>query len=414
MYYAWNSEHITPQAILGAHRDATVARIAVHSRILVASDTTNLDLTTHDSIDGLGYLDGKKRMGLMSHSALAVTTDGVPLGLLHQEVWARIPEEHGKTKSRAQRETGDKESQKWLNALEAVQAAVPDTTNTIIIGDRESDVYALFNYPREAHVELLVRSAQNRRLKENGLLHDAVRAVLPGGTLTVEVPRADGRKARKAKLTLRFTTVSILAPKNAKHRIGLPPIEVQVVLAEEETPPEGTTPISWLLLTTLPVANAGQAAECVTFYRRRWMVERFHYVLKSGCKIEELQLHSLNAFETALATFDVVAWRLLQLTYQARLTPDAPCDVVFERVEWEALCVRSSKSPNAPKKPPSIREAIRMVAQLGGFLGRKGDGEPGVKTLWVGLNALHECVEMYAAMRGIAPPRDHLQTFREG
>lgn len=412
MYYAWNSEHITPQAILGSHRDATVERIRPLATVLVANDTTNLNLSTHDSIEELGYLDNKKGRGLLAHTAFAVTTEGLPLGLLHQECWSRLPDELGKKKTRKKRETEEKESKKWLTALDAICQAVPETTTAVVIGDRESDIYAYFAHPREAHVELLVRSAQNRRVEGNAYLHDAVRSVLPCGTLTVEVPRADNRPVRTAKLTLRYTTVSILPPSDTPKKKGLKPVSVQVVLAEEETPPEGASPISWLLLTTLPVSNAGQATQCVAYYRQRWLIERFHFVLKSGCKVEQLQLCSLDAFETALATFNIVAWRLLHLTYQVRLTPDVPCDLVFEQAEWEALCVRvNKKSP--PRKPPTLRDAVRMVAQLGGFLGRKGDGEPGVKTLWLGLAALHECVETYAAMREISPPRQHLQTFRE-
>lgn len=412
MYYAWNSEHVTPQAILGSHRDSTVERIRPHATVLVANDTTNLNLSNHDSIEELGYLDNQKGRGLLAHTAFAVSTEGLPLGVLHQELWSRLPDELGKKKTRKKRETADKESQKWITALDAVCQCIPDTTTAVVIGDRESDIYAYFAHPRDAHVELLVRSAQNRRVEGNAYLNDAVRAALPCGNLSVEVPRADNRPMRTAKLTVRYTTVWVLPPSDIPKKRGLKPVSVQVVLAEEETPPAGVSPISWLLLTTLPVSNAGQAALCVTYYRRRWLIERFHFVLKSGCKIEQLQLGSLDAFETALATYNVVAWRLLQLTYQSRLTPDLPCDVVFEQAEWEALCVRVNKKA-PPKKPPTLREAVRMVAQLGGFLGRKGDGEPGVKTLWLGLAALHECVETYAIMRGISPPRNRLQTFQE-
>lgn len=411
-YYAWNSPHVTPQAILGAHGNATVERIRQLPLVLVPNDTTNLALSSHEGVEDLGYLD-RKGVGLLAHSAIAVSPEGVMLGVLHQELWSRDPAERGKKPDRALRGIADKESQKWLTALDAVQASVPETTIAVVIGDRESDLYPLFAHPREAHVELLVRSGQKRRVAEKGLLSDAVSAVLPCGTLTVEVPRADKRPARLAKLTLRYTTVHILAPKNQLNAKGLKPIEVNVVLAEEEAPASGVDPIRWQLLTTLPVASAREAAQCVTFYSRRWVIERFHFTLKSACRIEKLQLGTRDAFETAFATYSVVAWRLLFLTHQARVTPDLPCDVVFEQAEWEALCVRVSKKPQPPKKPPTLREAVRMIAKLGGFLGRKSDGEPGVKTLWQGLVALHECVEMYTAMRGIRPPQDHLRTFQE-
>lgn len=414
-YYALNSEHVRPKDILAAHRDATVARLQAHPLVIVPNDTTSLDYTTHHSVDGLGHLESKSRVGLLAHTAIAVTPDGVMLGTLHQETWARDPEEKGKKHTRKQRETDQKESQKWLSTVEAVQGAIPETTTAVVTGDREADLHALFAMPREPHVELLVRSAQNRRVEgEHKLLRDAVRAVLPCGKLEVEVRGADNRVARTAQLTLRYTTVSLLPPSGTPKKKGLQPVEVQAVLAEEENPPAGVkNPLSWLLLTTLPVGSAGQAAQMVNYYRRRWMVERFHFVLKSCCGIEKLELGSIDALVTALVLSNIVAWKLLNLTYLARQQPDISCEVVFEQAEWEALCCHARQTPKPPKKPPTLREATRMVAQLGGFLGRKCDGEPGVKTIWNGLVLLDQAVAMYTIMRGIAPPRDHLQTFRE-
>lgn len=411
-YYSWNSPYVTPEAILQAHRDATVERMRSLPLVIVPNDTTNLDFTNHDSVEGFGYLDAKNHRGLKAHTASAVTPEGVMLGVLHQQLWSRIPEELGKREDRRKRATEDKESQKWLDALDAVQKVVPESSISVVTGDSESDMYELFAHPREAHVELLVRSCQNRRVAGQALLQQTVEATPPCGHLTVEVPRADGRQARTAKLSLRFASVELMPPSSKSQKLKR--IELQAVLAREEHPPEDVAkPIYWLLLTTLSVANAEDAARCVSYYRQRWSIERFHFVLKSGCNIEKLQLDSLDALETALATYNVVAWRLLYLTHQARLTPNAPCDLVLEKAEWEALCCRLTKKPLPPKKPPTLREAVRMIASLGGFLGRKCDGEPGVKTLWLGLVALHECVEMYAAMRGISPPRDLLQTYRE-
>lgn len=414
-YYAYNSKRISPQAIRDAHKDATVERVSALPLVIVASDTTSLDFTTHEAVQGLGHLEGRRNLGLLAHTAFAVTPDGLALGSLHQEVWARELKEKGKRHTRKAREVAEKESQKWLNALEAVQQAVPETTTAVLTGDRESDVYALFAYPRNQHVELLVRSAQNRRVEgEHELLHEVVRAVLPCGSLTVEVRAADGRAARTASLSLRYTTLSILPPKRIPKKSGLKPIAVQAVLAEEENAPPGVkTPLCWLLLTTLPVSSAQEAARVVSYYGRRWMVERFHFVLKSGCRIEQLQLGTVEALETALALANIVAWKLLNLTYLARLTPDVSCEAVFEPVEWQALCCHLNQTPTPPKKPPTLRQAARMVAKLGGFLGRKCDGEPGVKTIWQGLVTLDACVAMYVTLSGKRPPRDRLWTFRE-
>lgn len=299
-YYAWNSEHITPQAIRDAHRDATVERLRTLPLVLVPNDTTNLDFTTHDSVPGFGFLDGHTRRGLMAHTATAVTPEGVMLGILHQEFWSRMPDDKGKSKDRATRPLDDKESRKWVTTLDAVAEAVPETTVALVIGDRESDIYAVFAHPREAHVELLVRSSQPRRLSADKLLREAIEAQPASGTLTVEVVRADGRPARQAKLTLRFMTVTLQPAKNAPNRASLPRIEVQVILAHEDAPPAGVKePLDWLLLTTMPVASGEEAARHVGYYARRWSIERYHFVLKSGCEVEDLQLGQVDALETA-------------------------------------------------------------------------------------------------------------------
>ena len=211
-YYSWNSPYVTPAAILAAHRDATVERMRSETLVVVANDTTNLDFTNHDSVEGLGYLDAKSRRGLMAHTAVAVSPDGLMMGVLHQDLWARLPEEMGKAKKRAQRPIEEKESRKWLDALDAVQKVVPETCISVVTGDSESDVFELFAHPREANVELLIRSCRDRRVAQQGLLQETLEAVLPCGHLTVEVQRADDRPGRTAKLTLRFTTVTLLPP----------------------------------------------------------------------------------------------------------------------------------------------------------------------------------------------------------
>ncbi|GAX42403.1 transposase [Tolypothrix sp. NIES-4075] len=158
----------------------------------------------------------------------------------------------------------------------------------------------------------------------------------------------------------------------------------------EENPPLLITAISWLLLTTLDVNGVDDVVRCVSWYSYRWLIERYHYTLKSGCSIEKLQLETARRIEMALATYSIVAWRLLWLTYEARINPEQPCDTVLETYEWQSLCATISQTSNPPPEPPSLRDAVLFIAYLGGFLGRKGDGEPGVKTIWRGLRRLHD------------------------
>ena len=195
-------------------------------------------------------------------------------------------------------------------------------------------------------------------------------------------------------------TITILPPIRLKDNYA--PIEVQVILAEEENPPENIEAISWLIITTLPVNSFEDAVQIIIWYSYRWLIERFHYVLKSGCKLEELQLQTGERLQRALATYSIVAWRLLWLIYESRVNPDMQCDTVLEEDEWKALCIEMYNKgvlKEIPNKPPSLQEAVKYIAMLGGFLARKSDGNPGVKTLWRGYRKLQEKVGFWRALK---------------
>src|SRR5215211_119678 len=390
-YRFLDSKRVTPAAIRSAHQERTLARVGLLTSVLVIQDTTELDFTSHPATTDLGYLDHPKHRGLKVHSALAASTDGVPLGLIHQEVWTRDPATLGKKHQRAQRNTAEKESQRWLSTLTATLDAIPDDIQVITVADREADFYALFAAERRAGAELLIRAAHNRRVDaDTQLLEEAIAAAPIGGRLTISVPRRDDQPARQATLTLRWTSVSLGPPQNAKQRSTLPHIPIQVVVAEELAPPEGVKPLRWVLLTTLEVADWEDAVQLVRWYRTRWLIERYHFVLKSGCGIEKLQLETADRLQRALAVYCMVAWRLLWLTYEARQQPDELCTVVLAPHEWQALYCTIHQRPVPPTTPPTLRQALRWIAQLGGFLARKGDGEPGVQTIWRGLRRLED------------------------
>ena len=196
-------------------------------------------------------------------------------------------------------------------------------------------------------------------------------------------------------MELRFAEVRLNPPQGKRH---LQSLTLWAVLVQEIDAPAGITPLCWLLLTTLPVTNSLQAIEKVNWYSRRWGIEVYHRTLKSGCKIEERQLASADRIEACLALDMVVAWRVFHLVRLGRETPDVPCSVFFEEAEWKALCTHITQKPVPPEQPPTLRQATRMVATLGGFLGRKGDGEPGTKPIWLGLQHLDDLAAMWKFM----------------
>jgi hypothetical protein len=329
-----------------------------------------------------------------------VSSNGVPLGIIEQQVWAREPENLGIAKKRRQRETKQKESQRWLEGLENTQNLIPPSIKVITIGDSEADIFDLFSLKRRENSHLLIRGTHNRKVDHCAkYLHLAIRQIQASGTLTVEVKRSPEHSARLAKLTIRFASFDIQVPSHHIGRLQLKPVRLQVILVTEENPPPATNPIIWLLITSLEINSLEDAAKCVQWYSSRWLIERYHYTLKSGCGIEKLQLSTARRLNMALATYTIVAWRLLWLTYQARVNPDLPCDAVLELNEWQSLCATIHNNPIPPEKPPSLHDAVRMIATLGGFLGRKSDGEPGVKTIWRGLRRLHDIAATWQLLR---------------
>jgi len=408
-YRFFQNQEVTMDVILDAHTEATIRRIKEHSVVLAPQDTTTLDYSTHPMTEGLGPTNGVEHqsLGLILHDTLAFTEDGVPLGVLDGQCWARDPEDKGKRVRRKELSLEQKESSKWLHSFKKVaqiQEQCPDTT-LISIGDREADIYDLF---REAAQmpdapKLLVRSekSRNRNVEEKRLWEHM--AELPvAGSLKIHIPRRGSKKAREPELELRFDRVTLNPPKNTEQ----PPVQLWAVYITEKNIEEGITPIEWMLLTTAPVENFADAQKRVEWYAARWGIEVYHRTLKSGCRIKTRQLQNAQHLEACLGVDMVVAWRIYHLTMLGRETPDLPCTVFFQDFEWKALCIYVSKNPTPPEEPPSLIDAIYMIARIGGFMGRKGHDFPGTQTMWRGLQSLERAAEMYCILNypGIPPP----------
>lgn len=403
-YRFWDSDAVSPEAILMPHQQHTTERASHYERVLALQDTTALDYSTHRKTTGLGYLYTEAGYGLFLHNTLAVTTDGVPLGLLHQKFWQRPVEQYGKKHTAKKRPVEEKESYRWIEALNATADLMPDTVEVITVADREADFYDLFTAPRPANAHLLIRAMHDRSVNgERGRLIPTVEAAAPCGSLAVEIGRGDERAPRTAVLTLRHCTVELLPPKRKGGRTPEQTVRIKVVLAREERAPEGELAIEWLLLTTLPLEHVEDVQACVLYYSRRWLIERFHYVLKQGCRVEVLQLERAERLERAAATYSLVAWRLLWLLYASRAEPEASCACAFEPVEWQALYVKvHHRAP--PVDVPSLEMVVLWLARLGGFIGRKHDGKPGIVVLWRGLRRLNDITETWCLAQSLSPP----------
>lgn len=385
--------------LLSQHYTATVNRCKKEPVVLAVQDTTSLNYSAHPATADLGLIGYTKNgpIGLLVHDTMAFNLDGTPLGLLNVQSWARNPEEFGKKHQRHSLPIEQKESNKWLKSYEKVVQAQEDCPETLFVsvGDREADIYQFFQMAtaKESLPGLLVRAEHDRLLVDGqGHLWEYLTSRDALGIQELAVPRHKNRPARIANLEVRFAAVNLNPPKREAH---LAPIRIWAVLAREIDASADIKPLEWMLLTTCPVNDFNQAVEKLDWYAKRWGIEIYHRTLKSGCKIEERQLGAADRIEACLAVDMVAAWRIYHLAKLGREIPDVPCTVFFEDAEWKALVAYITRNPVPPVKPPSLREAMRMAASLGGFLGRKCDGEPGTKSLWLGLQRIDDLAAMW-------------------
>jgi hypothetical protein len=406
-YRFFDNDQISMGAILAPHFEATEQRVRNQEVVLVVQDTSSLNYTSHPLTEGLGPINtiGDKSIGLLLHDTMAFTPEGTPLGLLDVQCWARDKAEAGSRHDRHSKPIEEKESIKWLKSYRAVcevQARSPHT-RLIVMADREADIHELFaeHLKLRKRAELLIRAEKSRNRNvaddEEQIRHlwPFMNALNPAGLMEIVVPPRQDRPSRTARLEVRFASLTLKTP---KRKPGLPDVPLYAVHAKElDAPDGGDESLEWMLLSTLPVTSFDEAKTALARYTKRWGIEIYHRVLKSGCRIEDRQLGAARRLENCLAIDMIVAWRIHHLTWLGRETPDVPCTVYFDDAEWKALVGFIHQTPMVPATPPTLRQAMIMVASLGGFLNRKSDGQPGTETIWRGLQRLDDITKAYIA-----------------
>lgn len=395
-YRLLENEELSPEMLLSGHRRSTLRRIGEQEVVLLIQDTTGVNFTKHRATQGLGPMGGLQApehpaMGFFVHSCIAVTPQGLMLGVLSQKCWVR-PQADGNADG-GQAAGVAKESERWKETLQECAQALPAGVKAVTVCDREADIFDFLFTAVRLGQHALVRARHNRVLPHHQRLWVKMDQAPVVGSMVIEVPRSDDRPARTATLELRVTPVRLQSGPVVER------LPLTAVLAREIDPPAGVQPVEWRLLTTLPVTSAEAAATCVNWYAKRWIIERFHYTLKSGCQVEQLQLETVERLQRAVAVYSIVAWRLMYLTYLARVEPDAPCTEVLTDAEWKALYCVTHKTKQTPPDPPDVQNAIQWIARLGGFLGRKRDGRPGLKVLWRGLRRLEDITFLWTIMQ---------------
>lgn len=402
-YRFLNNENVTYDQILSPHKNASVDRIKNEKIVLMLQDTTEIDFTGRKSIKGMGYLDSEHSQGFYLHPNIAVTPDRLCLGVTNIQMWTR--DLIGVRKDRFKKSIEEKESYCWIKGYESANEIALSAPNTTIVSvsDRGGDIYELL---QKNHSELnkaywLVRANHDRCIadetgkKLNKKLKQAVSQAEVLGEIEFQMPtgktynriesKRRPRKERTVKQVVRACTI-YLKPTRKK---GSELVAVNVVHCEEINAPSPDEKIEWFLLTSYPVTDGKTAIDIVNWYLCRWQIEVFFKVLKSGCKVEELQFETMDATANCLSLYLIIAWRVLYLTMLGRNCPDLNCDVVFEENEWKSVySIVKRKKP--PAIPPKLNEIILMIAKLGGFLARKSDGFPGSTVMWIGIQRMRD------------------------
>jgi hypothetical protein len=378
-------------SLLAPHQLQTARRMAAEKVVLLAQDTTPLSYNTLHQTQGLGTIGKDFTRGLFLHSLQAFRLDGMVLGTAWAELWARP--EQSDTDRRNEQSVADKESGRWIRALQvaAGRARQMPQTQIIVCGDRESDIYELYDQVQglPPNVRLLVRGQHDRRLTDGNPLWQSLQRSPLEGRMQVEVPRSKNRPARVATLELRWQEVEVKPPAVAMKK-SWPTLKLYAVLAQEVDVPAGAEPIQWLLLSTWPVKSLKMARRLVRWYGLRWGIECWHRVLKVVCGVERRQMKSALALERALALDMIVASRVLLIKRLGKEHPDLPADLFYSQQELAVLEVKKKETGKFKSEPKlTIFQANVLTAMLVGFWGRDCDGHPGDQILGEGVEALH-------------------------
>lgn len=378
-YSLFSCSNVTFNRVQSPHRKKT-KKLASESTqpVLFIEDTTELDFTDHPETEGLGPIGNHNGRGLMMHTCLAVEYNKENprvLGIPMQQLWKRREKPHVKNETRTERNNRHTEAKIWSTTLRRI-GNPPAGNKWVEVGDRANDIFEFMDHCRRTNWDYVVRVSQNRNITVDEELTQVEQKVvlLPEmGTTTITIRRGSDTKNKKVELKISYQEIEVIPPQRFKGKIEACKVWIIRAWNDEED-------IDWRLYSSLPVTSLEEAVEKLEWYACRWIIEEYHKCLKTGCKVQDRQLETEEALKTLVGIFAIIAVKLLEIRDQSRMKEDQPAHLMVPEVLVKIIC----KKYSAEYQDLTIRKFWRNVARLGGFLGRKSDGDPGWQTLWKG------------------------------
>lgn len=405
MYRFFDNQQVEPEKMIAYHFSQWKESLP-SKRLLHIMDTVEYDLTGKRSAESLGPLNYRLRKGMKQHNSLICTDDGLPIGLLKQSYNIRKEEDFGKAAERKKLPIEEKETYCWYDHfLEAQRFCESDPELEIIsIADREADIMELFLARTHPRMHFIIRSKHNRKLADKtDNLYPALSKEPFQGTYQISIIHPQTKKERIATLSVRFRKVDIKLEKALPVKRDLSSISLNVVEVVEQNPPKDIKePIRWVLLTTLDVNSFEEALKIIRLYIKRWLIERFHYLLKSGgAEVEQLQLENSHRLKNAITAYSVAGMKVFKLRYWSEHTPQASIkEIGISEVEYKVLYKYAEQKVDKkiqfdPDTFPSVSEFTVVLGRISGFFPSKRQPIPGIKILSRAITKLNDLVDAY-------------------
>jgi len=392
-YRILNSPSINHKNVQEIHWKKTINKTSNNQVTLFLQDTSELDYSSKKKVSGLGPIGNHRGKGIMLHSCLAIEYAAANinvLGLAHQQIWCRDNMSHRKSESRKQRLSRKNEGDLWENSLEEISTFANQVKdNWISVGDRGNDIFSFIRFCKNSSWHYVIRAKHNRII----ICKDGKKSKLIDYARKFEseaIKKIKLQSKEEVNLDVGWGKIKISTPRNYFKITEYEEIDACCIRCWNDE-----AKLEWILLTNVTVNNVYDALEKIDWYKARWLIEEYHKCLKTGCQVEKRNLQTAGALQVLLGFFGILATKLLEIKFIAKKSPKEFAKLLIEPLILKVICLRF----HIPENSITVKQFWHCIAQMGGFIGRKSDGDPGWQTTWKGWLRV---LDMVNAIKSIA------------